>query len=92
MGLYQVLPLQVKKNDLAINGYSVFSKALEREIVQCHIRTFVENNNNNNCYYYLPRPYLITKRTMERDGDGDTDCYWCTLNNLQRIGKRNERL
>ena len=29
---------------------------------------------------------------MEDDGDSDTYCNWCTLNNTQRIGKRTGRL
>ena len=29
---------------------------------------------------------------MEHQGDGDTNCNWCTWNNLQRIGKGTGRL
>ena len=29
---------------------------------------------------------------MEHDGDGDTNCNWCTRNNPRRIGKRLEDL
>ena len=29
---------------------------------------------------------------MEHEGDGDTNCNWCTWNNPQRIGKGTGRL
>ena len=29
---------------------------------------------------------------MEHEDDGDTNCYWCTRNNPQRIGKETGRL
>ena len=29
---------------------------------------------------------------MEREGDGDTNCIWCTRNNLQRISNGTGRL
>ena len=29
-----------------------------------------------------------TKKAMEHEGDGDTNCNWCTRNDLQRISKR----
>ena len=29
---------------------------------------------------------------MEHEGDGDTNCNWCTQNNPQRIDKETERL
>ena len=27
------------------------------------------------------------KKTVEHEGDGDTDCSWCTWNGLQKIGE-----
>ena len=32
------------------------------------------------------------KKTMEHEGDGDTNCNWCTWNNPQKIGKGTRRL
>ncbi len=32
------------------------------------------------------------KKTMEHEGDGDTNGYWCTWNNPQMIGKRSKDL
>ena len=32
------------------------------------------------------------KKTMEHEGDGDTNCIWCTWNNPQRLVKGAERL
>ena len=34
----------------------------------------------------------ITKKTVEHEGDSDTYCYWCTLNNPQRLGKGFKKL
>ena len=34
----------------------------------------------------------ILPKTMEHEGDGDTNCNWCTWNNPQRIYKRTGRL
>ena len=33
-----------------------------------------------------------TKKTMEREGDGDTNKYWCAQNNPQILGKETGRL
>ena len=33
-----------------------------------------------------------TKRTMEHEGDGNTNCNCCTWNNPQRLGKGTEKL
>ena len=32
------------------------------------------------------------KKAMEHEGDGDTNCNWCTWNDLQRLGKGLEKL
>ena len=29
---------------------------------------------------------------MEHEGDGDTNCNWCTWNNPQKIGKETKEL
>ena len=29
----------------------------------------------------------LVKKSIEPEGDGDTNCDWCTWNNPQRIGK-----
>ena len=35
---------------------------------------------------------LKKKKTMEHEGNGDTNCNWCTWNNTQRIGKETGNL
>ena len=44
----------------------------------------VSNNDNNNKLRKL-------KRNMEHEGDGNTNCNWCTWNNPQRISKGSGR-
>ena len=38
------------------------------------------------------RSYQRTKNAMEHGGDDDTNCYWCTWNDLQRLSKIAERV
>ena len=54
----------------------------------------IKENEWRNKYLDLAREL---KKAMEHEGDGDTDCNWCTRNNPQRIEKgtgrfRNQRM
>ena len=32
-----------------------------------------------------------TKKTVEHEGDGDTNCNWCPWNSPQRLGEKNQK-
>ena len=36
---------------------------------------------------YLNFVRELKKKTMEHEGDGDTNCGWCTRNDPQRLGE-----
>ena len=40
----------------------------------------------------VPKSFQKTKKSMKRKSDGDTNCNWCTWNNLQRFGKVTRKL
>ena len=48
----------------------------------------VKENEKRDEYLYLAREL---KKTMEHEGDGNTDCNWYAWNNTQRISKRTGR-
>ena len=60
----------------------------------CHLIDFpvpsdhwVKINENETIDRYLD-PARELKRTVEQEGDGDTNCIWYTWNGLQRLEKR----
>ena len=57
------------------------------------VKFLKSEKRNKNKYLHLVRD----QKTMEHEGDGDTNCNWCTLNNPQKIGQctwklRNQRI
>ena len=52
----------------------------------------VKIKGNEKRHKYLELAWELKKKTMEYDGDSDTNCYWWTRNNPQRLGKETGRV
>ena len=58
-------------------------------LIQTHPHTQRVESEKRDKYVDVTREL---KKTMEREGDGNTNCNWCTWNNPLRIGKGTGRL
>ena len=51
-----------------------------------------ENQENEKRDKYLDLTKELKRKDIHHKGDSDTNYYWCTRNDLQKIGKRLEEL
>ena len=76
-----------KKTRLWANKKQRSKYLLDFAISTTH-RVKEKENNKSDKYLVLAR----VKKAGEHEGDGDTDCYWCTWNGLQETGKEIGRM
>ena len=60
---------------------------IEDFAAQADHRVKLKESEKRDDYLYFAREH---QKTMEYEGDGDTNCGWCTWDNPQRIGKATE--